>query len=671
MIGDRAPAVGMAHAMHDRAVAAGRLAEAAPMFARRQRAELAVHQRHQLCRQVVRIAAERARIDVLVAPEPRKAIRKDDDRRPHPALVQQAGRLLGDIFLERLPVQVRRPASGEAHQIEQHGEAAPAAAPLRLVVVRRQPHVEAAHMGIALRVALQHARDVLQRHDPSRAVRRFAWASAARTFRLLQLAQHGFPIGEAHAVDPRQVDVGELLPGHVALHGPARAGEAQFVAVAAPARAIDGYARFVLGPAALDAERFAGLLIGQHALVGDLETQARFARADYLDNLSGEQPQARNAVAVDDPHFHLGAADARAPGRLHRAFGRQLQAVGRIAVDGASHVLAGRRRGTAAAGTAHRAAAPAAKPAQCLIIGGLSRGARIPVRRVEDEPGGKRDPQDLVQLVRCASCRRHSALRVDALHIAHAGKDSLPERPGMQQQPAQRARVRRRIVSDDGPEQVAAVDVLERVIGAVVGHHLAAAVAQLRLRQAESPMRRAAHVLAAEDLISGGSQFEHRLDVAGRLDVAEQPQRRALGRSRVREDRRRPRHRRGRGRSRCGRRSRSGRPRRRRLGGRRGAGGHRQDAGRSQRTAPPHLLENQAAPIVVESGPAGNFIHGSEAPDAADAIVAHATNRNAWRRHCHASMLAQRPDTPGAVRCRGVPAKRFRHVTSTAGPASR
>ena len=71
MIGDRAPVLRVLHAVDDRAVAAGRLAEAAAMVARGERAELAIDERDDLARQVVGVAADRRRVDVLVAAESR------------------------------------------------------------------------------------------------------------------------------------------------------------------------------------------------------------------------------------------------------------------------------------------------------------------------------------------------------------------------------------------------------------------------------------------------------------------------------------------------------------------------------------------------------------------------------------------------------------------------
>src|SRR5439155_1719174 len=74
MVGDRAPGRGVLHAVKHRAVAPGGFAEAAPVIARSERAELAVDKWHELSRQIVGVAADRARVPVLVAAERREAI---------------------------------------------------------------------------------------------------------------------------------------------------------------------------------------------------------------------------------------------------------------------------------------------------------------------------------------------------------------------------------------------------------------------------------------------------------------------------------------------------------------------------------------------------------------------------------------------------------------------
>src|SRR5256886_7908818 len=91
--------------------------------------ELAVDKWHELSRQIVGVAADRARVHVLVAAERREAIGENEDRRPHPALVDQSRGALGDVVAETLPRHVRQARARESHQIEQHREAASAATP--------------------------------------------------------------------------------------------------------------------------------------------------------------------------------------------------------------------------------------------------------------------------------------------------------------------------------------------------------------------------------------------------------------------------------------------------------------------------------------------------------------------------------------------------------------
>jgi hypothetical protein len=139
---DRAPRARVLHTVHDRAVAARRLAEAAAVLARRERAELLVDERHELARQVIRVAADRRRVHVLIAAERGEAIGERDDDRPHLALVHETGRALGHVLLEAARRRVHAASASEADEVVDDGEARAAAAALRLVVLRRQPDVE-------------------------------------------------------------------------------------------------------------------------------------------------------------------------------------------------------------------------------------------------------------------------------------------------------------------------------------------------------------------------------------------------------------------------------------------------------------------------------------------------------------------------------------------------
>ncbi len=167
MTRDRAPGARVLHAMHDRAVAARRLAEAAAVLARRERAELLVDERHELARQIVRVAADRGRIDVLIAAERGEAIGERDDHRPHLALVHEPRGALGHVLLEAARRGVHPAGARETDEIVDDGEARAAAAALRLVVLRRQPEVEQPHVRIAERVVGEHARGVLESYEPA------------------------------------------------------------------------------------------------------------------------------------------------------------------------------------------------------------------------------------------------------------------------------------------------------------------------------------------------------------------------------------------------------------------------------------------------------------------------------------------------------------------------
>src|SRR5712691_12127471 len=108
------------------------------MLAGGERAELAVDERNDLAREIVRVIADRGGVYVLVAAERREAVRKDDDRRPHSSLADEPRRALRDVVAERLPVRVRETGAGEADQVVEHREAFVSA----VIVLRRQPHSE-------------------------------------------------------------------------------------------------------------------------------------------------------------------------------------------------------------------------------------------------------------------------------------------------------------------------------------------------------------------------------------------------------------------------------------------------------------------------------------------------------------------------------------------------
>src|SRR5262249_42454127 len=117
MVRDGAPVPRVLHSMNDGAVAAGRFAETAAMLAARQRAELAIDERNDLPREIVRVVPDRRRIDVLVTAERGEAVRKDDDRRSHLSLVYEPRGALRHVVAEGLPVGVREARSGEPDEI--------------------------------------------------------------------------------------------------------------------------------------------------------------------------------------------------------------------------------------------------------------------------------------------------------------------------------------------------------------------------------------------------------------------------------------------------------------------------------------------------------------------------------------------------------------------------
>src|SRR6266496_4287947 len=165
MIGDCTPVFRILHAVDDRAVAARRLAEAASVLARGQRAELAVDERNELAGEVIRVIPDGGRIDVLIAAERGEAIGEHEDRGSHLALVDQSGSPFRDVFAEGLPADMREPRAREADKVEQDGKAPAPALVRALVVVRRQPDGELAHMGIAKRIIGQDPGGVLADDD--------------------------------------------------------------------------------------------------------------------------------------------------------------------------------------------------------------------------------------------------------------------------------------------------------------------------------------------------------------------------------------------------------------------------------------------------------------------------------------------------------------------------
>src|SRR5258708_39724342 len=109
------------------------------------------------------------------------------------------------------------------------------------------------------------------------------------------------------------------------------------------------------------------------------------------------------------------------------------------------------------------------------------------VRAIKNEVGRKRHPENPVDLVGRALRGRHAPHRVDALYVTDFLEFALAVRPRLQKQPRHGIAAAGRIVADDGAKQAAAVHVLERIAGAMAGHHLPAAITPLRLRQPACP----------------------------------------------------------------------------------------------------------------------------------------------------------------------------------------
>src|SRR5262245_46854838 len=132
------------------------------MLARRQRTEFAVDERNDFASQIVGIVSGGRRVHVLVAAESRKAVREDKNRRSHLSLAHEACRAFRHVIAERLPVRVRETGTGKTHEIVEHREAAPAPT---LVVLRRQPYRDLAHVRIAERVVREDLRSVLEYNE--------------------------------------------------------------------------------------------------------------------------------------------------------------------------------------------------------------------------------------------------------------------------------------------------------------------------------------------------------------------------------------------------------------------------------------------------------------------------------------------------------------------------
>ena len=165
VISDGAPVLRVFHPVNDRPVTAGRLAEASAMLPRSKRTEFAVDERNDLARQVIRVVADRRRIDVLVSAKARETIREHDDRGAHLALANQSRRALRHVVAERLPADVSDTGSREPHEVVKDGKARAAAPACALVVLRGKPDSEPPDVRVAQRIVGEYFRRVLAHDD--------------------------------------------------------------------------------------------------------------------------------------------------------------------------------------------------------------------------------------------------------------------------------------------------------------------------------------------------------------------------------------------------------------------------------------------------------------------------------------------------------------------------
>src|SRR5258705_7122006 len=97
--------------------------EAAAMRTQGERPEMPVDEGNDLLCEIVGVVADRGGVHVLVAAERGEAVGKDEDRRPHPALADEARGSLGHVVAEGFPVGVRQARAGEPGLIVEHREA--------------------------------------------------------------------------------------------------------------------------------------------------------------------------------------------------------------------------------------------------------------------------------------------------------------------------------------------------------------------------------------------------------------------------------------------------------------------------------------------------------------------------------------------------------------------
>src|SRR5437868_7549014 len=138
------------------------------MLTRGERAKFMIDEGNELVNQIVGVAADRRRVDVLIAAHAGEAVGEYDDARSHPALVRETRCTLGNVLVERPPIEMRETRARIADQIEQYRIAlaarARSAARDACVVSGRQPDAKLANVRIRERIAGEDLRVELEHH---------------------------------------------------------------------------------------------------------------------------------------------------------------------------------------------------------------------------------------------------------------------------------------------------------------------------------------------------------------------------------------------------------------------------------------------------------------------------------------------------------------------------
>ena len=110
------------------------------MVTRGESSEFAIDEGDELADQIVRIVADRRRIDVLIPAECGETIGKDHHGRTHLAVMDQARDTLRDVVGKGPPVRMRQARAVKTDQVPKHGKSFPQSAPFCLVVLWREPN---------------------------------------------------------------------------------------------------------------------------------------------------------------------------------------------------------------------------------------------------------------------------------------------------------------------------------------------------------------------------------------------------------------------------------------------------------------------------------------------------------------------------------------------------